>query len=159
MTEEQLAKEMKKTMRVRAKGDGDAFVGYYNHLRRRGGDVFVLRPIVRKRDVIVLDKDKKPVMIFDGRFKKEVPKKETKVVLITAEMQFSEKWMEVVKERLPETAPVHFNKTKGGKGTIANKLNIPGMTSKIGDGFETQTSDDDSFDNEPSNSNQDEAVI
>lgn len=155
MSDAQVEKEMKKTIRVKAVGDPEQNVGYYNHLRRRGGDVFILRPIVRKRETIVMDGNK-PVMIFDNRFKKEVPKREIKTVLITAEQQFSEKWMERIKENLPETKPVHFNKTNAGKGTLTNKLNIPGMTSKVGGDDDMEPNNVSDGDDSPSN---DEAVI
>jgi len=156
LSDEQLEKELKKTLRVRAIGDPEKFVGYYNHVRRRAGDVFLLRPIVRQRTTIVLDKNDRPVMVYDVGLKRDVPKKETKTTIITAEMQFSEKWMEKIKSNTPETKPVHFNKTNAGKGTLQNKLNIPGMTSKIGDGFDDV---DDVNAEEPTSQSSDAAVI
>ena len=136
MTDAQVEKEMKKTLRVRAIGEADKFVGYYNHVRRRAGDVFVLRPIIRERNFIAMDAEDKPVMIYDARVSKGVAKRQSKVVIITAEQQFSAKWMERVTAPIPETKPVHFNKTKAGQGTLQNKLDIPGMTNKVVDGFD-----------------------
>lgn len=81
-------------MKVRAKGPKDVCVGYYGHLRRRGGDVFTLVPVTRMRK------------------NKETLKMEPTV--ITAEMQFSERWMERVSEKIPETKPGHFNKVGRG---------------------------------------------
>lgn len=108
----QLAVEMKKTIRVRAVGEPDIHVGYYNHLRRRGGDVFVLRPVVRKR--FIKGPDGKPT-----RGKEEI--------LITAEQQFSERWMVKVNAAIQETAPRHFNEAGRGR----KRLDIPGMTHKL----------------------------
>lgn len=120
LTPEQLAIEMKKTIKVRAVGEPDIFVGYYNHLRRRGGDIFILRPVVRDRAIMVED----PVT------KRMVNSRKKEKILITAEMQFSERWMMKINTNAPETPPAHFNKV--GRGNARNKLNIPGMTSKIG---------------------------
>lgn len=108
LTKEQLDAELKKTLKVQALGESDIYVGYYNHLRRRGGDIFLLRPIIRER----LDKVTKKV------FK----------VLITAEMQFSERWMQKVAATLPTNMPKHFNEAGRGK----KRLDVPGMTRKIG---------------------------
>ena len=129
MTDQQVQAEMKKVIRVRAKGEPDVYVGYYNHLRRRGGDVFVLRPIIRTREINMV-RDGKVVMLDDPRMKMPTPRKEKKTLLITAEQQFSEKWMERINKALPETSPKHFNVV--GRGNARNKLNIPGMTSKVG---------------------------
>lgn len=141
MTDEQVQAEMKKVIRVRAKGEPDVYVGYYNHLRRRGGDVFIIRPIIRTREVEKV-RDGKVVMDSDPRLKVPRPLKEKKVVLITAEQQFSERWMERVNKPLPETAPKHFNVV--GRGAAKNKLNIPGMTRKVGGDNDAHV--DDNFD-------------
>lgn len=118
MTKEQLQNEMKKTIKVRAIGDRDIYVGYYNHLRRRGGDVFILRPVIRERFVKVID----PVT------KKEINSRKKERLLITAEMQFSQRWMEKVNPKAPETPPTHFNLVGRGR----KRLDIPGMTNKVG---------------------------
>lgn len=81
-------------MKVRAKGPKDTWVGYYGHLRRRGGDVFTLVPVTRER----LNKE-------TGRMEKKV---------ITAEMQFSERWMERVSDKARESKPAHFNQVGRG---------------------------------------------
>lgn len=120
LSKEQLELELKKTIKVRAIGDRDIHVGYYNHLRRRGGDVFILRPVIRKRVIKVLD----PIA------KREVASKKSEDILITAEMQFSERWMTKVGVAAAETSPAHFNEV--GRGRNRPKLDIPGMTSKAG---------------------------
>jgi len=51
-------------------------LGYYGHERRREGDVFTLEPIKRKR------KDAKTGLMRE--------------ITISAEQQFSERWMETV---------------------------------------------------------------
>lgn len=107
LKEGQLEKEMRKYIRVQAIGDTDIFVGYYNHLRRRGGDIFTLKPVIRDR----LNKETKKV----------------EKILITAEMQFSERWMRKVPVNEEETAPVHFNQAGRGR----KRYNIPGMTRKM----------------------------
>ena len=122
LTPEQLAAEMKKTMKVRALGEPDIFVGYYNHLRRRGGDIFVLRPVVRER----------AIMVEDPITKRKVNSRKKERILITAEMQFSERWMMKVNTSAQETTPRHFNDIGRGNAANKKKLNIPGMTSKIG---------------------------
>lgn len=109
MKKEKIDEELKKTIKVRALGDADVHVGYYNHLRRRGGDVFILRPIIRER------------------LNKETKKKER--VLITAEQQFSEKWMTKVDSKVPVNAPTHFNKA----GRNRPRYDVPGMTRIVGD--------------------------
>jgi hypothetical protein len=76
-------------MKVKAKGEPSEWVGYYNHIRRRGGDVFTLLPIETKD-------------------RKGQPK------IITPENQFTDKWMIKVDEDVPESKPAHFNKI--GKG-------------------------------------------
>lgn len=118
MTKEQVQAELRKTIKVRAVGAQDIYVGYYNHLRRRGGDIFILRPVIRERFVKVID----PVT------KKEINSRTKEKILITAEMQFSERWMEKVNPKTPETPPVHFNQAGRGR----KRLDIPGMTSKVG---------------------------
>jgi len=80
-------------MKVRAKGEADTWVGFYHHVRRRGGDVFALIPVETVRNG-------KPVMI-------------------PPERQFSEKWMEKVEESLPESKPAHFNVIGKGQPRIA----------------------------------------
>lgn len=117
----QLDVEMKKTIRVKALGEKDIYVGYYNHLRRRGGDIFIVRPIVRERRYISGTQN-------DPRTGKEIKKYKTEKTLITAQQQISDKWMVVVKPGKEETQPVHFNEAGRGR----KRLNIPGMTSKVG---------------------------
>lgn len=119
MTKEALAAELKKTIKVRAIGDPDVYVGYYNHLRRRGGDVFILRPVVRDRGIRVED----PIT------KRMVSSRKSEKILITAEMQFSERWMVKVNTNAPETSPAHFNAVGRGRKRV---LNMPGITSKVG---------------------------
>lgn len=119
MSKEELEKEMKKRIKVRAIGEDDVYVGYYNHLRRRGGDVFTLFPIIR------------------DRVNKETKKKEQ--ILITCEQQLSAKWMERVSLNAPESEPVHFNQ----KGRGRKRLSLPGMTHPIG------TDDNDSAGSHP----------
>lgn len=129
-----LAREMAKTIRVQATGERDVYVGYYNLLRRRGGDRFDLRPIrrMRKLDVIV---DGKPVMIYDEGLKKEIVKKELVEVIITARQQLSSSWMEEVDPSAGITKPQHFNAVGRGKNRPntpdpvlpAKKFDIPGM--------------------------------
>lgn len=67
-------------------------LGYYNDVRRREGDIFVLRDKKKlKRDDrgrTVRDRDGKP------EFK-----------VISAEEQFSDRWMERVDQSVPATAP------------------------------------------------------
>lgn len=108
MSKDELEKEMKKRIKVRAIGEDDVYVGYYNHLRRRGGDVFTLFPIIR------------------DRVNKDTKKKEQ--ILITCEQQLSAKWMERVNLNAPESEPVHFNQ----KGRGRKRLSLPGMTHMIG---------------------------
>ena len=119
LSKEELEKEMKKRIKVRALGDDDVYVGYYNHLRRRGGDVFTLFPIIRER------------------VNKETKNKDQ--ILITCEQQLSAKWMERVNSNAPESVPVHFNQ----KGRGRKRLSLPGMTHMIG------TEDQDSSGTEP----------
>lgn len=119
---EQLRAELKKTIKVRVIGEPDVYVGYYNHLRRRGGDVFILTPIVRDRAIKIQD----PVT------KRMIAGKKTEKILITAEMQFSQRWMEKVDNNAKETMPKHFNEIGRGNAANKNKLNIPGMTQKVG---------------------------
>lgn len=119
---EQLQAELKKTIKVRAVGEPDIYVGYYNHLRRRGGDVFILRPLVRDRAIKVQD----PIS------KRMIATKKTEKILITAEEQFSERWMEKVDNSAKENMPKHFNEIGRGNAANKNKLNIPGMTQKVG---------------------------
>jgi len=76
-------------MKVRAKGPPDTWVGYYNHIRRRGGDVFTLSPVEIKQN---------------GKSTTLVPEK-----------QFSSRWMDRVPEELPETKPAHFNQVGRGQ--------------------------------------------
>jgi hypothetical protein len=71
----------KKALRVRA-----TRLGYYDHKRRREGDVFTLRPVVGKK----LEKT------TPGGVGKLVPH------TFTVEEQFSEYWMEVVASSTPE---------------------------------------------------------
>lgn len=138
LKQEELDQLMEKSVRVRATGPDDIFVGYYNHLRRRGGDVFILRPIVRNR--------------------KNPETKKLERYLISAEMQFSPRWMERVDDNAAESAPKHFNEIGRGKKrnpSVDNaspvpagqsqgrnnaaknnkrpKLNIPGMTHTVGE--------------------------
>ena len=77
-------------MKVRALGASDMWVGFYNHVRRRGGDVFTLIPQEG------LDKDGKPKTI-------------------TPDQQFSKRWMERVDDLTPETRPIHFNQIGAGQ--------------------------------------------
>lgn len=111
-------------MKVRAKGASDVWVGYYNHIRRRGGDVFTLQPITRMRKG------------SDGK---------EKMVTITAAQQFSERWMEKVPDQAPETRPGHFNKVGRGdarrvKDAEAQPPEAPEATPEGGgDGGETGT--------------------
>lgn len=100
-------------MKVRAKGPKDVCVGYYGHLRRRGGDVFTLVPVTRMRK------------------NKETLKMEPTV--ITAEMQFSERWMERVSEKLPETKPGHFNKVGRGDARRVKENDNPTPEGDSGD--------------------------
>ena len=76
-------------IKVKAKGDPRETVGYYDILRRRGGDVFVLKPVTIKE-------------------------KNGKEKVLTPKQQFSERWMTKVPDDIPETKPGHFNKV--GKG-------------------------------------------
>lgn len=59
--------------------------GYYNHIRRRPGDVFTLAPV----------KGTKVTLHKDGR-------EERKEHTFSAEEQFSERWMEKVSKHTPE---------------------------------------------------------
>lgn len=79
-------------------------LGFYDHKRRREGEVFNLKPVLKR----VLGKDGKPVL-ENGRFKYEVVK--------TAEAQFSEKWMKHAGE-----APKP--KAKGAKPSRAEELEL-----------------------------------
>lgn len=83
---EQKARECK-PLKVRAKGKVTEWVGTYDLHRRRGGDVFDLKAIIRKRKT--------------GEGAAAVYKD----VLITPEEQFSESWMERVQENIPNTKP------------------------------------------------------
>lgn len=118
MSKEALEKELKKTIKVMAVGESDIYVGYYNHLRRRGGDVFIIKPIIRERFVKMID----PVS------KREINSKKKEKVLITAEQQISERWMVRVKPDAKVNMPAHFNEVGRGK----KRLNIPGMNNKVG---------------------------
>lgn len=69
-------------MKVRAKGDPSNWVGYYGHVRRRGGDVFELVPIKTI-------KNGKPITIMP-------------------EQQFSERWMERVGKQSLVSKPATF---------------------------------------------------
>lgn len=83
----------KGTIRVRALS-----LGYYNHVRRREGDVFTLIPLPNGvKEVAVLDKDGEPK---EDRFGRLLTKRE--VGPVTAEDQFSELWMERVSDDHPE---------------------------------------------------------
>lgn len=114
------AGDEEKTLRVRAKSErpDQLWVGYYDHKRRRNGDVFTLKPLRRMR----LVPTGKMVLGKDG---KEIPERKAREILITAEQQFSPRWMEKVEENLPETEPPHFNKTDMGKGTLQNRMKQP----------------------------------
>ena len=83
------------TIRVRA-----TQVGYYGDARRRVGDVFTLRARRGVFTELVLDKDGEPKLNagpgFQGRITKEVTK------TLTAEQQFSPRWMEKVSASTPE---------------------------------------------------------
>lgn len=93
-------------VKVRAMGDKDLVVGYYNHLRRHGGDVFRLSPLNTHEKVPAKDKDGKPIM------DKGKPKMVDRI--LTPREQFSSKWMEEVEETARETKPQHFNKVGRG---------------------------------------------
>lgn len=67
-------------------------------------------------------------MIHDPIYKREVPKKIKKRILITAERQFSERWMELVDAKIPTNLPKHFNEVGRGR----KRFDIPGMTNKVG---------------------------
>jgi len=92
-------------MKVRARGESDAWVGFYNHVRRRGGDVFELIPM--EATVRLGDK-------FSSSKGERTNLKPGEKITITPEQQFAPKWMEQVDETTPETKPEHFNKV--GKG-------------------------------------------
>lgn len=91
-------------MKVRAKGNSTDVVGYYGHLRRRGGDVFVLQPIKTIR--------------------------KGKPVVIPVEKQFSERWMEKVPDVVPETRPQPFNSVGAGRPRPENPNDnkVPAIT-------------------------------
>ena len=60
-------------MKVRATA-----LGYYGHKRRRPGEVFILKPFKRKITT----------------FNKETKRNDVKIIDVSADMQFSENWME-----------------------------------------------------------------
>jgi hypothetical protein len=72
-------------MKVRALGKPYEWVGYYDHLRRRGGDVFILKPITT--------------------IKKNKETGEVRKITIAPEQQFSKRWMEKVDDTAPLTKP------------------------------------------------------
>lgn len=83
--EKEKQKEPEKAKKVESKPAGVLRVratelGFYNHLRRRPGDVFTLRPY-------------KTMQVENGK-KVEV--------IVSAEHQFSKKWMELVDKSTPE---------------------------------------------------------
>jgi hypothetical protein len=81
------------TIRVRA-----TQMGYYEHVRRRTGDVFTLIPRKGTFTELVLDKDDEPKLNKQGfALTCEVDDK-----VLTAEEQFSPAWMEKVDPRTPE---------------------------------------------------------
>ena len=87
-------------MRVRA-----TRAGYYDHLRRREGDVFTLASITG--------------LVMDVKTGQHVS------ATIPPEKQFSSRWMEKVADTSPETRPVHFNKRGDGDGRLEAKLTAP----------------------------------
>lgn len=64
-------------------------LGYYEHIRRREGDVFTLVP----RDVTIVDVKSQKIVLENGK---------PKMRHLTVEDQFSVNWMERVDEATPE---------------------------------------------------------
>lgn len=86
------------TIRVRA-----IKTGYYGDVRRRIGDVFDLYPRKGTFTELELDKDDQPVLDDSGAMKTRITN-EVEDKLLTAEEQFSKKWMERVDDDTPERA-------------------------------------------------------
>jgi hypothetical protein len=77
-------------------------VGFYGDVRRRVGDVFTLYPRTDTFTELVLDKDGEPKVIASVYGEQRVTEEADKT--LTAEEQFSPKWMEKVAADTPERA-------------------------------------------------------
>jgi hypothetical protein len=66
-------------------------IGEYEYARRRSGDVFTLKP----REITVVDPATRKPVIENGQ---------PKMRILTAEEQFSDRWMERVEDEYEETA-------------------------------------------------------
>lgn len=85
------------TIKVRATA-----MGFYDDVRRHPGDVFVLYPRKGTFSQIVRDKDGEPKTLKTGTAIEHPVTEEIEDVELSAEDQFSKKWMERVEDETPE---------------------------------------------------------